>query len=189
MEKKDLPEQLLDYIGLIRGKPYRLFTDNCIHKNLKVARMARALGLTSKLILCLTENPRLWGFFDLYSPHTYLEVEGEKIDVFYAVMWGTERTTKGRIVLWTIKGKEPSGREKEGPVQIYVVVIVYEGRVCSVTSFTEEGKAAEEFKLATGCPWAQFQDLMKNYDDEFILKGYAGSRIWETNAPLRRSQL
>ena len=113
MKEQELPKELLDYAELIHGQPYNIFTDNCIHKNLKVARMAQRLGLTSKLIFCLAQTPLLLGLFRLYNLHTYLEVEGIKVDVFYADIWGSTRITKGRIELCAFRPNEGETNKAE----------------------------------------------------------------------------
>jgi hypothetical protein len=99
----NLPDELRHYIEKVHREPY--LPDTCIGKNLKVARKAQALGLTSELVICLAQTPKWMRWIYPYNPHTYLIIDGVKVDLFYARWWRTERVVKCSRRIWTFKGR------------------------------------------------------------------------------------
>ncbi len=82
MGEGNLGNELASFIDETYRQPYSLLSNNCIHKSLRIKARAEKLGKSADLIGCLSILPvRRWHNFPIISPHVYLEVEGEKIDV------------------------------------------------------------------------------------------------------------
>lgn len=105
MDYSTLPDELQQYIREIHGEPYKALTDNCFHKNLKVARKAKELGLSVDVMFCWAKCPKWMRWIYPYNPHIYLIIGGVTIDLFFADWWGTERVLKGHVELRTIRGR------------------------------------------------------------------------------------
>jgi len=105
LEYQDLPAGLRAYIDQIRLEPYRVPTNTCIRKNLKVARKAQAMGCNSILMFCFAQTPRWMRWIYPYNPHLYLLISGVKVDMFYAHWWRTDRLTRCHVKVCDFKAK------------------------------------------------------------------------------------
>lgn len=92
-----LPTELMSYIIDVNNEPFNGFTNNCLHRVLKVARKAQSLGLHTEIFFTWAKTPRLFGIFYFYTPHFVPVVNGIELDMFYAPYWGTQRIIKDRI--------------------------------------------------------------------------------------------
>ncbi len=76
-------DELLSFIDKVYREPYR-FRNNCIHKSLKIKARAEKLEEEADLILCLDiSRIRKLHNFPIISPHVFLKINGEKIDVAF----------------------------------------------------------------------------------------------------------
>ena len=74
--------ELLSFIDEVYREPYSLFTNNCLHKSLRIKARAKALGKRADLISCISIVPvKKRRNFPLISPHFYTMIEGSKVDV------------------------------------------------------------------------------------------------------------
>ena len=92
-----LPDELISYIADVSNEPFRSFTNNCLHRVLKVARKANGLGLPVEIYFAWAKTPRLFNIFYFFTPHFIPIINGIEIDVFYAPYWRIERIVKDRI--------------------------------------------------------------------------------------------
>jgi len=107
-----LPDKLREYIQRVHDEPYRVLTNNCLLKNIKVARKARRMGLGSTLVFSWAQTPLKIRWFYPWNPHILLIIDGVEVDPFYANYWNTDRVIKGRVKLFTIRGKGLLARKR-----------------------------------------------------------------------------
>lgn len=69
----------------LRQEPYRLFSNDCIIKSIRLARQCRRLGIDAKVVLCLglvsARIPLLARRITVPVIHAWGEVGGERIEV------------------------------------------------------------------------------------------------------------
>ena len=94
-----MEKTLKEYIDDIHRKPYNVLTNNCMHQCFRLEKQAQRLGCSTELIFCLARTPGLLRFIYPLSPHFFVEIDGDKVDQFYARWWGPERKTVGRIIV------------------------------------------------------------------------------------------
>lgn len=95
------------YINREYNKPFYC-AGLCLCKSFRIVKVARRLGHTAKLILCIS-HPKHSALFGLpiYSPHFYCLIDGRKIDVAFDPKTERERMrnedvemTRGITIPW-----------------------------------------------------------------------------------------
>lgn len=87
MKDKELGE-LKEFIEVVHKEDYHPLTNNCLIKSNKIYAKAKELGLDVRLVGCLSLQPGSpvgpggKNIPPYLSPHTYIMVEGEKVDVW-----------------------------------------------------------------------------------------------------------
>ena len=77
-----MDKELLSFIDAVYLERYSLFTNNCIHKSLKIWKKARETGALVELILCISVvRMKILHGLPVFSPHMYTIIEGNMIDV------------------------------------------------------------------------------------------------------------
>ena len=84
MVKPDFPDnpEMAEFIEETYHQPYSFFTNNCIHKSLRIAGKARELGMDAHLVACCSIER--WDVLRgalAPGPHMYVLVEGKRVDV------------------------------------------------------------------------------------------------------------
>lgn len=75
-------DELDAFIDSVYREPYSLFGNNCIRKSRKIKAKAESLGKQADLIACISIVPvRAWHNFPTVNLHTYVVVDGRKVDV------------------------------------------------------------------------------------------------------------
>ena len=77
-----MDKKLKIFVGKTYREPYNLFTNNCLHKSIRIINKAGELGLRADLIFCGSiVTVRKWHGFKFPGVHFYAVVEGKKVDV------------------------------------------------------------------------------------------------------------
>ena len=82
--KPDFPDnpEMAEFIEETYHQPYSVFSNNCIHKSLRIARKANELGMDAQLVVCCSiERWDVLGGVLAPGPHMYVLVEGKRVDV------------------------------------------------------------------------------------------------------------
>jgi len=90
--------------GRLRQEPYRLLTNDCIIKSVRLKRECRALGITVRVVVCLgLARARLLGrWLTIPVIHGWVEAWGRRIETSRplgsAGMWGIVPVTVKPII-------------------------------------------------------------------------------------------
>ena len=75
----------------LRREPYRLLLNNCLIKSVRLAGQCRSLGVEARVVLCLgLASARLPGLdrrVVFPTPHAWVDVDGDRIELCRALGW------------------------------------------------------------------------------------------------------
>ncbi len=75
--------KMKEFIDEVYHTPYLLFTNNCMHKSIKIVEKARGLGLVANLVFTpISIVPRhTFPYLPIILPHCYVMLEREQVNV------------------------------------------------------------------------------------------------------------
>ena len=113
--KEGALEELREFIEQIHNEDYNLFSNNCLTKSNKIYDKAKKLGIEVRLVGCVSLSPGSpvgpggKHMPPYLSPHAYLMVEDERVDVFFSPEQEKKYWPNGVKVFFSKTLKEEKG--------------------------------------------------------------------------------